>query len=371
MDKLFSQNLHNLRSVNIVVIVLASVWSFFPVFIEKNLPKAGIYLITALVSLVIVFITNYEIKRTRLGMDVTRKLTYILMTLYYSNVMFFGMYIGVWSNPEIFAVSFMSFLICALFLLINSPVYNLCLTLGALVIFIVSTVSFKSQQIWTFDLSNVLIAGCISLFFSWHITKLRLISALNTATLEDERNKYFNQSTIDELTGLRNRRDFMQTFHRYVSYYRSSDDWLCIAIADIDFFKNYNDYYGHPKGDECLRSVGNLLNSLRSVMSVYAARVGGEEFALLWFENKVEHVNTVVSGIFNLVRNLDILHEKSEASPHVTLSIGICVMRCGSFHDTHALYDSADKALYMAKKSGRNCAYINGRDIAQYKICGE
>ncbi|MCL2100456.1 MAG: GGDEF domain-containing protein, partial [Fibromonadales bacterium] len=71
--------------------------------------------------------------------------------------------------------------------------------------------------------------------------------------LEDERNHYFDKSTIDELTQLKNRRDFMDTFKRYLSNYRQSDNFLCIAIMDIDFFKKYNDHYGHLAGDECLQ----------------------------------------------------------------------------------------------------------------------
>jgi len=186
--------------------------------------------------------------------------------------------------------------------------------------------------------------------------------------LEDERNQYFDQSTIDELTKLKNRRDFMQTFQRYISNYRNTDDWLCIAIADIDYFKNYNDHYGHPKGDDCLRGVGRVFNSLKDNLGVYAARVGGEEFALLWFEKDATSVDTVVSEIMKLMGEMKMPHEKSKVWPYVTLSIGIYVERCGSPNDMQALYDSADKALYAAKTGGRNCAIINGAELKQYKI---
>jgi PleD family two-component response regulator len=96
------------------------------------------------------------------------------------------------------------------------------------------------------------------LHFNWYISKLRLGLEISANILEDERDKYFDQSTVDELTRLRNRRDFMQTFQRYISNYRPSDKWLCVAICDIDFFKNYNDHYGHPAGDDCMRNQGSL-----------------------------------------------------------------------------------------------------------------
>jgi diguanylate cyclase (GGDEF)-like protein len=173
------------------------------------------------------------------------------------------------------------------------------------------------------------------------------------------------------LTQLRNRRDFQQTFKRYLSNYRTSDNWLCIAILDIDFFKFYNDHYGHPKGDDCLRCIGKVLNGLSDAFDVYSARVGGEEFALLWFENDASHVDTVVSRLQELIKEQKIAHEKSKVSPYVTVSIGVFVEPCGSPNDTQTLYDMADKALYTAKEGGRNCAVVYGDTIEEYKITPE
>jgi diguanylate cyclase (GGDEF)-like protein len=182
--------------------------------------------------------------------------------------------------------------------------------------------------------------------------------------LEEERNKYEDQSITDELTQLKNRRDFNQTFRRFLSNYRASDDWLCIALTDIDYFKLYNDHYGHQQGDECLRKIGKAINS----SGVYAARVGGEEFAMLWFEKDPAHADKVIHQLIDTIKNLKIPHEKSKASDYVTMSIGVYIWRCGSYHDMQNLYDLADKALYTAKGSGRNCAIVSGDDIKQYKI---
>jgi diguanylate cyclase (GGDEF)-like protein len=240
--------------------------------------------------------------------------------------------------------------------------------MSAIVLFSISTIIVKSPENYYLDLINVFVTGCFSLYFCWHINKLRLGLELSTTLLEEERNKYFNQSTIDELTQLNNRRDFMQTFHRYLTNYRTSDDWLCVSISDIDFFKNYNDHYGHPKGDECLRLVGSAFNKLKETMGVYVARVGGEEFAMLWFEKDASHVDAVVSGMTELIKELKIPHEKSKVSDFLTMSMGVYVERCGASHDGQTLYDLADKALYIAKGSGRNCSVITGREIEQYKI---
>ena len=86
------------------------------------------------------------------------------------------------------------------------------------------------------DIINVLVAGAISLYFNWYISKLRLGLEISEDILEDERDNYLDESTIDALTKLKNRRDFMATFVRYISNFRTSDFWLCVAIGDVVFF---------------------------------------------------------------------------------------------------------------------------------------
>jgi len=364
MSKIFINNLNSLRQTSTIFAIFAGVFSLFPIFIEKNFFDAGIYLLSALVALLLTLYTNYIMQKEY----VNNHVIYTLITLFYLNIMTFGIYLSVWSTPDKLASIFLCFLICALLMFINPPVYNFCLTLGTMIIFIVSTIIMKSPGNALLDIVNVVIAGVIGLYFSWIIPKWRMELEISANLLEEERNKYFDQSIIDELTQLRNRRDFMHTFKRYLVNYRTTDDWLCIAIMDIDFFKFFNDHYGHPKGDDCLRAVGGVLNGLKESIGVYAARVGGEEFALLWFEQDTAHVGFVVNHITNLINGLKIPHEKSKVAPYVTLSIGVYVERCGASHDVKALYDFADKALYTAKGSGRNCAVVSGDDIKEYKI---
>jgi diguanylate cyclase (GGDEF)-like protein len=299
---------------------------------------------------------------------VNSKFIYLFIVLFYINVIGLSTYIDIWAYQDKATALFLCFLLCALLMFVIPPLFNLCLTLGAIGVFIVCTTLVKSFENMIFDIVNMFIAGTIGLFFSWQFTKLRIGLELSANILEDERNSYFDQSTIDELTQLNNRRDFMKTFQRYLTGYRTSDNWLCIAIADIDFFKNYNDHYGHPKGDDCLRSVGSAFNTLKEEMGVYTARVGGEEFAMLWFEKDASRTDAVVTSLSNLIKQMNIPHEKSKVSNQVTMSVGVYIERVGASDETDTLYNLADKALYAAKKSGRNCAIISGREIVQYKI---
>ncbi|MDR0475245.1 MAG: GGDEF domain-containing protein [Treponema sp.] len=364
LSKILINNLQNLRQANTIAAIFAGCFSLLSLIVEKDLLKAGICLGVTVIALLFSAFINYKMQTV----FVNNRFIYIYTTLFYVYVMGFGIYLSVWSSPDKLAAIFLCLLICILLMFINSPLFNLYLTLGAIICFIVSTIIAKSTEIWVLDIINALVAGVIGLYFNWQVSKLRLGLEISATMLEDERNSYFDQSTIDELTKLRNRRDFQQTFKRYLANYRTSDTWLCIAILDIDFFKYYNDHYGHPKGDDCLRAVGGVLNSLQDSLDVYSARVGGEEFALLWFESNASHVDDVVSHLQGLIKDLKIPHEKSKVSPYVSISIGVFVERCGTSDDTQALYEKADKALYNAKEGGRNCAVIFGGEIEQYKI---
>jgi len=369
MERVHKYNLYNLRLGNILIIILAILFSCFPIFVHHNLREAAAYFFTAFVGFIIFLIANRNIKLiNQQKRQENKKSVYILIVLFFINIVFFGIFIGVLMNRDNYTVTFMTLLVCSLFLFYCSPIFNLGLIVSATAVFITSTVILKERSIYIVDIFNVIFSALISLLICWRITMLRLVSEFNARKMEGERDKYLDQSIIDELTQLRNRRDFDLTFQRYLANYRSSDDFLCIAIADIDFFKYYNDFYGHPKGDDCLRAIGGALLRLNKTMGVYCARVGGEEFALLWFEKDISHVDAVISRVNKLVKTLKIPHEKSNVAEFITMSIGVYIEKCGDKKNAEELYDLADKALYSAKGNGRNCAIIRGRDMSQYQI---
>ena len=371
-SNLFSQNMISLRQVTKILGIFTVVFSLYPLIVEKDIYRFGVCLLISIAAFLISFYTNYVMQTT----DASNRIVYKITIIYYVLLLTLGLYLCVFSAvvsgvPHRMATIFLCILIVALLMLYNSPLVTLIFTLSAMVIFLTSSVIIKPVDIYRYDIINVIAAGSLSLYLNWHIAKLRLGLELSTSMLEEERSKYLHESTIDELTQLNNRRDFMQTFQRYIKNYRTSDDWLCISISDIDFFKNYNDNYGHPQGDVCLRSIGAAFRELHEKLGVYVARVGGEEFAMLWFEKESSHVNNVISEMTKIIRNLKIAHEYSSVSKYVTMSIGVYIERLGSPCDTQTLYDLADKALYAAKGSGRNCAIVNGSEIEQYKISSD
>jgi diguanylate cyclase (GGDEF)-like protein len=365
MNNAFINNLQSVRQGNTLVAVFTTLYAFVPIMSgDLNFFRIGFSLAIAVVAILISLYANYVMQL----INVKNSVIYFLISLFYINLMVFGVYQSVLATPERPASLIFIVFVIALLLYINPPQFNLILTLGSAIVFIIFTIIIKDYNAWIYDVAHVIIAGSLSLFFSWHISKLRMGLEISASQLEEERNKYEDQSITDELTRLRNKRDFSNTFQRYLSNYRSSDDFLCVAIADIDFFKLYNDHYGHLKGDDCLRTIGALLNNLKDDLGVYTARVGGEEFAALWFEKDSSHVDSVITHWISSIKSKKIPHEKSKVNDFVTMSIGIYISRCGAYHDTKVLYDLADKALYTAKQGGRNGAVINGDDIKEYKI---
>jgi diguanylate cyclase (GGDEF)-like protein len=125
-------------------------------------------------------------------------------------------------------------------------------------------------------------------------------------------------------------------------------------MLDVDFFKLYNDTYKHLKGDDVLRSIGRVLRELSESEHVFAARVGGEEFIILWTENRIAEAKRVARKLRQNIIDLKIPHEMSPVAPYVTVSIGLYMMRGGSQDTSEELYRNADMALYRAKEQGRD-----------------
>ena len=160
------------------------------------------------------------------------------------------------------------------------------------------------------------------------------------------------QAVTDGLTGLFNRHYFEKTLEREMNQARRSGKELALIICDVDFFKKYNDRYGHQAGDGCLVAVARAIKQSLRRESDWAVRFGGEEFVVILPGTDLEGAKLMAERILEAVRCLLIAHEESTASPFVTLSAGIASSREGD--DPVRLLMTADQNLYEAKKTGRN-----------------
>ena len=135
---------------------------------------------------------------------------------------------------------------------------------------------------------------------------------------------------------------------------------MCI---DIDNFKKYNDFYGHPKGDSALLEISLYLKEKASRASDYVFRLGGEEFCIISSGGKINESLAFMNGIINGIESLKIEHKKSEVSEYLTISAGLIVLKADQIRDSKHLYTYADEALYIAKNEGRNKLVLSNKSL--------
>jgi diguanylate cyclase (GGDEF)-like protein len=174
-----------------------------------------------------------------------------------------------------------------------------------------------------------------------------------TVALERSNEQLEKLSTTDGLTGLANRRQFDQ--HLYSEWHRSarSQQPLSLLLLDIDFFKRYNDHYGHLAGDACLRQVAGILFDCAQRSGEVVARYGGEEFAVLLPATNAEDARVVAQRCLDEITKACVPHADSPVSSVLTASIGIATLVAGSDKVPEILVRCADEALYRAKSGGR------------------
>ncbi len=163
-------------------------------------------------------------------------------------------------------------------------------------------------------------------------------------------------SHIDALTDLYNRRHFDEVLQKeWHSALRSKDE-IALVMIDIDYFKKYNDTYGHIQGDKCLKRVADIIKAYAKRPRDIVARFGGEEFMIILPETKIKGAVRVGKDILTGVENMKIEHSASPLKQQIlTVSIGIASISPSKESSIEELLTEVDKALYTAKNSGRNC----------------
>lgn len=161
-------------------------------------------------------------------------------------------------------------------------------------------------------------------------------------------------ATTDSLTGLANVRRFREFLNKVWSASIREKQELSVILLDVDYFKRYNDTYGHQKGDDCLQSVAQVLkNNVHRPLDL-AARYGGEEFVIILSNTGKEGALQVAERVRKGVEALTVLHESSDVAKHVTVSLGVATTRPDASRTSDALIKKADDELYVAKENGRN-----------------
>ncbi len=218
--------------------------------------------------------------------------------------------------------------------------------------------TIKSGKVWKGELKNKTKDGK----FIWLYTIISPEFDINgniigyTAIRYDitDRKKVEELAITDSLTKLYNRRFFDEIFPRELKISKRIKSSLVFSIVDIDHFKQFNDIYGHQKGDEILKRVADVLKNNLKRPNDFVFRIGGEEFALIFYENDKDKVKKILEKIRREVENLKIEHKGNSVSKFLTISIGAYIIKPEDILTTDEIFRITDDALYKAKNSGRN-----------------
>ncbi len=182
--------------------------------------------------------------------------------------------------------------------------------------------------------------------------------------VEEKNKKLEDLSLTDSLTNLPNKRMFDIQFERELHFIQRNHHLSSILFVDVDNFKSYNDNYGHPNGDKCLKSLAEVFRKIIKRDTDTVARYGGEEFIFILSNSDIKKSKKIARDLLNAVEGLNIRHEFNGKIQHVTISIGITTInhencKLGKIH-----IENADKALYTAKEKGKN-TFVHYNDLCR------
>lgn len=167
----------------------------------------------------------------------------------------------------------------------------------------------------------------------------------------------------DPMTGLYNRRFLNEVVEKEIRRIKREGSVLSLVTMDVDYFKRYNDKYGHPAGDKVLIEIAKVLKKHAQRATDYCFRMGGEEFGIIFSNLKKEDSLIFVQEMIKAVENLKIIHENSVCSKYVTISAGLIVESSKHLDSFKKLYKYSDEALYKAKKNGKNQVVLSENSL--------
>ncbi|MDR0709670.1 MAG: GGDEF domain-containing protein [Spirochaetaceae bacterium] len=361
-ENILKNNIRSLMVISMLTGILLVVFAVIHLTMEERADEFVVLLAASMLEFLIFVYASHLVRAEKYAV----RFFYSGFTLFVLTSLLFGIYADVFIRRDQNSTIFVVLLICFQAVFHIKALYKLLLIVAMAFVFSAAAVLLKPAEFWRADLLEMATAVLVSIVLSWYMSYTTIKEILTTEKLLKDRDRFREESVRDELTGLSNRREYQNVVRFYINANQHVHQTVCAIMLDVDFFKNYNDHYGHQKGDEVLKAIGGVLKQIIREEKVFAARVGGEEFIVLWTENRIAEAERVAIKLLNMIVDLKIPHERSSVAPYVTASLGLYVLRGGNADTVEDLYREADYALYEAKARGRNCIIL--RDSADKSI---
>lgn len=305
---------------------------------------------------------------------------FLILAAFYLLIKLREKYVGIWSIYVVFTAAVVCFTLTGSFITPNDigvMVLALLLTFPIIVldksIRIILTefffLVFYISMIYLHKAPLLVIDEIVNSIFSFvlGVTLGEYFRIVRLKNFELERQAHIRETT-DVLTQLFNKRKLFDFFIEYENgVYK--EPVTAMSILDIDDFKLYNDTYGHQTGDDCLRQIGLCLKKLEGIYHLTFYRYGGEEFVAVLHDPDIADISSVFEKINQAVRNLNISHS-AVSKGVVTVSIGVVPIKYNCKPNFEQLLDNADKALYSAKRTGKDKTVIFCDDFNEPDIHG-
>jgi len=338
--------------LNMLLFVSISVLSFFTVY---NFFYADDYyrLFIDVVSMFVIFYALYEIK-----VKLNIKKASIIATI---NMFVFMLFLVYTLEGKDFTLIWTIFFPIFIIFINGSKIGGLVTLLFYLVIFSLAYSGIGEWQdgLWNMPSFARFVGASLGLTFITFVFEKSFESANHSIEINKANEKIYIQkleltSITDPLTELYNRRYLATQFKLKYAKSKKNKSYFALFIIDIDFFKAYNDTYGHMAGDKALQDIANVLKTTMKRESDSTFRVGGEEFCGLIIANEQYKISGTIENIRKTIQELNIKHIGSDIGV-ITASFGVCVINSYENESLDAMYKIADAALYKAKANGKNC----------------
>ena len=344
-------NIRRLLPISLLIIALTLIVFFMKLFeYEYNFYTFVFFVLLILILIISVFIILFEHKIQNSDMKLST-----LQLIYRTYWFLLILLIAALYLIDAYTTEKMASLFAFYILLATIPILSFWEIFSLLVLPNVLTGFLLYFRIITLreTIFTILIYFLVSVFLSVFFYNTFYEHVRTKQRLLDLNQKLEIISITDPLTGVLNRLGFDQSFRKLWTL-PIKPKTLSIISIDIDFFKPYNDTFGHQKGDECLMLIALALNLVFRQHSICIARTGGEEFAVLLSDMSDEELLVLTNNLRNEVALLEIEAGNKSVSEKLTLSFGIASHEFSKISSWNELYERSDHALYQAKNAGRN-----------------